>query len=72
MNQANVSQEALTTGTIFRAKCPLYSYLYRFIGVDLTRNTYYILLENLDTNTMTLVEPEWFRQRTITIERERG
>lgn len=57
----------LTTGTIFKAKCDLYEYRYRFIGVDLSSGGY-ILLENLDTHSSTVVEPEWFRLRTIVLE----
>lgn len=59
--------QVLTTHTEFIAtnnfgEC----YRYRVIGIDASQD-YDINLLNLDTMTTTIVEPEWFRQRSITV-----
>lgn len=45
-------------------------YRYQFIGIDISSDAScrYILLINLDTNTETRVEIEWFRHHAITVE----
>lgn len=59
--------QVLTTHTEFTATNNLGErYRYRVIGIDASRD-YDINLLNLDTMTTTIVEPEWFRQRAITV-----
>lgn len=57
----------LTTGAVFKAQDEFRTLRYEMIGVDLSRDGY-IRLQNLDDGTETIVEPEWFRQRLISIE----
>lgn len=57
----------ITTGTIFTAQDPFRTLRYKMIGIDLSRDGY-IRLQNLSDGTETIVEPEWFRQRIISIE----
>lgn len=57
----------ITTGTTFTAKDKFHTLRYKMIGVDLSRGGY-IRLQNLDDGTETIIEPEWFRQRIISIE----
>ena len=60
-------QTVLFTGTEFTATDKLgKAYRYRMIGAEVTRDGLTRLL-NLDTNTLTYVEPEWFRQRKIKV-----
>lgn len=60
-------QIVLFTGTEFTATDKLGKvYRYRMIGAEVTCDGLTRLL-NLDTNTLTYVEPEWFRQRKIKI-----
>lgn len=55
-------------GTEFEAKSKGCTYNYRFIGYgDLNNICFSIHLRNIDNKTDTYVEPEWFRQRFITI-----
>lgn len=57
----------LFTGTEFTATDKLgKSYRYRMVGAEVTRDGLIRLL-NLDTNSLTYVEPEWFRQRKIKV-----
>lgn len=65
----SIDKSVLQTRTIFTAKDKLSTAQYRMIGVDLDRGGY-IRLQNLDTNTETIVEPEWFRYRKITIQQD--
>ena len=55
-----MGQIVLFTNTLGR------TYTYRMIGVEVSRGGEIRLL-NLDTNTLTYVEPEWFRQRKIKV-----
>ena len=60
-------QIVLFTGTEFTAREKLgQSYRYRMIGAEVTHDGLIRLL-NLDTNFLTYVEPEWFRQRKIKV-----
>lgn len=60
-------QIVLFTGTAFTAADKLGRvYRYRMIGAEVTRDGLTRLL-NLDTNRLTYVEPEWFRQRKIKV-----
>ena len=60
-----MGQIVLFTNTRFTATDKLgRTYTYRMIGVEVSRGGEIRLL-NLDTNTLTYVEPEWFRQRKI-------
>ena len=66
-NKADSGQIVLFTGTEFTARDKLgQSYSYRMIGAEVTRDGLTRLL-NLDTNSLTYVEPEWFRQRKIKV-----
>ena len=71
-NKAADGQIVLFTGTEFTAQDKLgHSYRYRMIGAEVTHDGLIRLL-NLDTNSLTYVEPEWFRQRKIkVIQKER-
>lgn len=62
-----IGSSVLKTGTVFTAEDKLSTARYRMIGVDLARGGY-IRLQNLDTNTEAIVEPEWFRQREISVQ----
>lgn len=42
-------------------------YSYRYEGIEKTENGYNIHLHNLNTDTDTFVEKEWFKQRKISI-----
>ena len=66
---AYTGQIVLFTNTEFIAKSKLDEHRYRMVGVEVTRDGYIRLL-NLDDNTLTYVEPEWFRQRTIEVIRK--
>lgn len=59
----------LIEGNIFKATDKSgKSYKYRYEGIDPTQeNGYCIHLHNLDSDTETYVEKEWFRQRKIVI-----
>lgn len=60
-------QIVLFTGTEFTAMDKQgKTYHYRMIGAEVSRDGLTRLL-NLDTNRLTYVEPEWFRQRKIKI-----
>lgn len=60
-------QIVLFTGTEFTATDKLSkTYRYRMIGAEVSRDGLTRLL-NLDTNSLTYVEPEWFRQRKIKV-----
>lgn len=60
-------QIVLFTGTEFTATDKLSkTYRYRMIGAEVSRDGLTRLL-NLDTNCLTYVEPEWFRQRKIKV-----
>lgn len=62
----------LFTGTEFTATDKLSkTYRYRMVGAEVTRNGLTRLL-NLDTNRLTFVEPEWFRQRKIKVIQKTG
>ncbi len=62
-----MGQIVLFTNTRFTATDKLgRTYTYRMIGVEVSRGGEIRLL-NLDTNTLTYVEPEWFRQRKIKV-----
>ena len=62
-----MAQIVLFTNTRFTATDKLgRTYTYRMIGVEVSRGGEIRLL-NLDTNTLTYVEPEWFRQRKIKV-----
>ena len=62
-----MGQIVLFTNTRFTATDKLgRPYTYRMIGVEVSRGGEIRLL-NLDTNTLTYVEPEWFRQRKIKV-----
>ena len=62
-----MGQIVLFTNTRFTATDKLgRTYTYRMIGVEVRRGGEIRLL-NLDTNTLTYVEPEWFRQRKIKV-----
>lgn len=61
------SQIVLFTGTEFTATDKLSkTYRYRMIGTEVSHDGLIRLL-NLDTNSLTYVEPEWFRQRKIKV-----
>ena len=65
--EANNGQIVLFTGTEFTATDKLgKTYRYRMIGVEVSHDGLIRLL-NLDTNSLTYVEPEWFRQRKIKV-----
>lgn len=65
--EAAGGQIVLFTGTEFTARDKLgQSYRYRMIGAEVTHDGLIRLL-NLDTNFLTYVEPEWFRQRKIKV-----
>ncbi|WP_304585143.1 hypothetical protein [Acutalibacter muris] len=65
--EASDGQTVLFTGTEFTAMNKLgKTYRYRMIGAEVTRDGLICLL-NLDTNSLTYVEPEWFRQRKIKV-----
>lgn len=67
LNKAYDGQIVLFTGTEFTATDKLgKTYRYRMIGAEVTRDGLIRLL-NLDTNSLTYVEPEWFRQRKIKV-----
>lgn len=57
----------LTTGTVFTAKGK-YSVQYKceFLGMSLEHEGY-VCLRDVDSNTIVLVTPGWFRQKEITI-----
>ena len=60
-------QIVLFTGTGFTATDKLSkTYRYRMIGAEVSHDGLIRLL-NLDTNRLTYVEPEWFRQRKIKV-----
>lgn len=60
-------QIVLFTGTEFTATDKLgKTYRYRMVGAEVTRDGLIRLL-NLNTNSLTYVEPEWFRQRKIKV-----
>lgn len=62
-----IKGKILTTGLQFRATDKFgVQHTYQFLGVRFQYDSY-ICLWNLDSNTLTVVEPEWFRQRIITI-----
>ena len=62
-----MGQIVLFTNTRFTATDKLgRTYTYRMIGVEVSRGGEIRLL-NLDTNTLTYVEPEWFRKRKIKV-----
>ena len=62
-----MGQIVLFTNTRFTATDKLgRTYTHRMIGVEVSRGGEIRLL-NLDTNTLTYVEPEWFRQRKIKV-----
>ena len=62
-----MGQIVLFTNTRFTAKDKQGRVLtYQMIGVEVSMNGEIRLL-NLDTNTLTYVEPEWFRQREIKV-----
>ena len=62
-----MGQIVLFTNTRFTATDKLgQTYTYQMIGVEVSRGGEIRLL-NLDTNTLTYVEPEWFRQRKIKV-----
>ena len=62
-----MGQIVLFTNTRFTATDKLgRTHTYRMIGVEVSRGGEIRLL-NLDTNTLTYVEPEWFRQRKIKV-----
>ena len=59
----------LETGKEFFATDKIeHKYRYKFIEIDISNDSScrYILLNNLDTDTETRVEIEWFRNRVIT------
>lgn len=61
------AQIVLFTGTEFTATDKLgKTYRYRMIGTEVSYDGLTRLL-NLDTNRLTYVEPEWFRQRKIKV-----
>lgn len=63
----NNGQTVLFTNTQFTARDKLgRTYRYQMIGVEVSRGGEIRLL-NLDNNTLTYVEPGWFRQRKITV-----
>lgn len=64
MEFPNDKQNLLVKGTEFSAKSRLDTHRYRMVGVDLSRDGFICLL-NLNDDTLTHVEPEWFRQRRI-------
>lgn len=65
-----MNQIVLFTGTEFTAMDKLkQTYRYRMIGVEVSCGGEIRLL-NLNTNTLTFVEPEWFRQRKIKVIQE--
>lgn len=65
-------QIVLFTGTEFTATDKLSkTYRYRMIGAEVSRDGLTRLL-NLDTNSLTYVEPEWFRQRKIKVVQKTG
>lgn len=65
--EADNGQIVLFTGTEFTATDKLgKTYRYRMIGVEVSHDGLIRLL-NLDTNSLTYVEPEWFRQRKIKV-----
>lgn len=60
-------QIVLFTGTEFIATDKLHqTYRYRMIGAEVSRDGLIRLL-NLSTNSLTYVEPAWFRQRKIKV-----
>ena len=66
-NKAGDGQIVLFTGTEFTATDKHgKTYRYRMVGAEVTRDGLIRLL-NLDTNSLTYVEPEWFRQRKIKV-----
>lgn len=66
-SEAPKAQIVLFTGTEFTATDKLgKTYCYRMIGAEVSRDGLTRLL-NLDTNSLTYVEPEWFRQRKIKV-----
>lgn len=65
--EAYNGQIVLFTGTEFTATDKLgKTYRYRMVGAEVTRDGLIRLL-NLDTNSLTYVEPEWFRRRKIKV-----
>lgn len=65
--EAYAGQIVLFTGTEFTATDKLGKvYRYRMIGAEVTHDGLIRLL-NLDTDTLTYVEPGWFRQRKIKV-----
>ncbi len=63
----NNGQIVLFTNTQFTARDKLgRTYRYRMIGVEVSHGGEIRLL-NLDNNTLTYVEPGWFRHRKITV-----
>lgn len=65
--EAYDGQIVLFTGTEFTATDKLNrAYRYCMIGAEVSRDGLTRLL-NLDTNSLTYVEPEWFRQRKIKV-----
>ncbi len=66
-SEAYDGQIVLFTGTEFTATDKLgKTYRYRMIGTEVSYDGLTRLL-NLDTNRLTYVEPEWFRQRKIKV-----
>ncbi len=66
-SEAYDGQIVLFTGTEFTATDKLSkTYRYRMIGTEVSYDGLTRLL-NLDTNSLTYVEPEWFRQRKIKV-----
>jgi len=66
-SEAAKTQIVLFTGTEFTATDKLgKTYRYRMIGTEVSRDGLTRLL-NLDTSSLTYVEPEWFRQRKIKV-----
>lgn len=67
-----MGQIVLFTNTQFSAKDKLgRTITYQMIGVEVSRGGEIRLL-NLDDNTLTYVEPEWFRQREIKVIQGQG
>ncbi len=71
-SEAYDGQIVLFTGTEFTATDKLgKTYRYRMIGTEVSYDGLTRLL-NLDTNRLTYVEPEWFRQRKIKVVQKEG
>jgi hypothetical protein len=59
MTNLIINQEFTATDRLHRA------FKYRYLGTENTPNGYDIKLLNLNDNSFTYVEPEWFNQRSI-------